>query len=86
VRALEVAAGTGRFATFVKDEYAQMDLTLSDLSPFYLAEARRNLAYWKRMRAPNAQLGGVDGRGVSFLQASPASGCVGGWVGEVAVG
>lgn len=73
VRALEVAAGTGRFATFVKDEYAQMDLTLSDLSPFYLAEARRNLAYWKRMRAPNAQLGGVDGNGVSFLQTAAES-------------
>lgn len=24
--------------------------------------------YWKRMRAPDAQLGGVDGAGVTFLQ------------------
>jgi ubiquinone/menaquinone biosynthesis C-methylase UbiE len=66
--ALEVAAGTGRFATYVKDNYPGLQLTVSDLSPFYLAEARSNMAYWKRMRAPDAQLGGVDGAGVTFLQ------------------
>lgn len=66
--ALEVAAGTGRFATYVKDNYPGLQLTVSDLSPFYLAEARENMRYWKRMRAPDAQLGGVDGAGVTFLQ------------------
>ena len=43
VAALEVGAGTGRFATFVKDNYPSWDLTLTDLSPFYLAEARSNI-------------------------------------------
>ncbi|KAI7837521.1 hypothetical protein COHA_008657 [Chlorella ohadii] len=66
--ALEVAAGTGRFATFVKDNYPGLQLTVSDLSPFYLAEARSNMKYWKRLRAPDAQLGGVDGTGATFLQ------------------
>ena len=32
-----------RFATFLKDNYPRMHLTVSDLSPFYLAEARKNL-------------------------------------------
>ena len=27
-----------------------------------------SLQYWKRMRAPNAQFGGVDGSGCAFLQ------------------
>ena len=66
--ALEVACGTGRFATFVKDNYPTMDLTLTDLSPFYLQEARSNLKYWKQMRAPSLSLSGVDGNGTSFVQ------------------
>jgi ubiquinone/menaquinone biosynthesis C-methylase UbiE len=70
LRALEVAAGTGRFATFVKDTYPALDLTVTDLSPFYLQEARSNLRYWKAQRAPDAMLAGVDGNGVSFLQAA----------------
>lgn len=70
VQALEVAAGTGRFATFVKDNYPTTPLTVSDLSPFYLAAARDNLRYWKSMRAPNADLGGVDGTGATFVQAA----------------
>mmetsp|Transcript_8605 Transcript_8605/g.23334 ORF Transcript_8605/g.23334 Transcript_8605/m.23334 type:complete len:511 (-) Transcript_8605:150-1682(-) len=68
VAALEVACGTGRFATFVKDAYPTMDLTLTDLSPFYLQEARENMKYWKRMRAPTLSLPGVDGNGTTFLQ------------------
>ncbi|KAL4419508.1 hypothetical protein ABPG77_002294 [Micractinium sp. CCAP 211/92] len=68
LQALEVAAGTGRFATFVKDNYPALQLTVSDLSPFYLAEARSNMEYWKRMRAPDANFGGRDGTGVTFLQ------------------
>jgi ubiquinone/menaquinone biosynthesis C-methylase UbiE len=43
LQALEVAAGTGRFATYVKDNYPSLNLTVSDLSPFYLAEARNNI-------------------------------------------
>jgi hypothetical protein len=43
IKALEIAAGTGRFATFVKDNYPLMDLTVSDLSPYYLQAARNNI-------------------------------------------
>ena len=39
---LELACGTGRFLTFVRDNYPEMDVTGLDLSPFYLAEARKN--------------------------------------------
>lgn len=68
LQALEIAAGTGRFATFVKDNYPTLQLTVSDLSPFYLAEAKSNMEYWKRMRAPEANFGGHGGSGVTFLQ------------------
>jgi len=43
LQALEIAAGTGRFSTFVKDNYPGLQLTVSDLSPFYLEEARKNI-------------------------------------------
>ncbi|EIE27631.1 S-adenosyl-L-methionine-dependent methyltransferase [Coccomyxa subellipsoidea C-169] len=68
-RLLEVASGTGRFATFLKDNYPRMDVTLADLSPYYLQEARKNMRYWADMRAPGQALGGADGAGVSYLQA-----------------
>ncbi|KAI8105187.1 hypothetical protein M9435_000357 [Picochlorum sp. BPE23] len=68
IKGLEVACGTGRFATFVKDNYPTLDLTVTDLSPFYLQEARNNLKYWKRKRSPLLSLSGVDGNGVSFIQ------------------
>lgn len=69
-RALEIGCGTGRFATFVKDNYPTMDLTLTDLSPFYLQEARANLHYWKQQRAKDLNLTGVDKNGVTFMQAA----------------
>lgn len=47
-RLLDVAAGTGRFLTFVKDNWPRLDVTALDLSHAYLAEARRNLAPWAR--------------------------------------
>ena len=72
-KVLEMAAGTGRFATFVKDNYPDLDLTVSDMSPFYLEEARKNLRYWKRQRAANTTLPGVDGNGVTFVQAAAES-------------
>jgi ubiquinone/menaquinone biosynthesis C-methylase UbiE len=65
-----VACGTGRFATFFKDNWPSADLTLADLSPFYLAEARQNLRYWKSQRAAGAALPGVDRNGAAFLQAA----------------
>jgi len=51
MKVLEVAAGTGRFMTFVRDnlpldtEYAAVDL-----SPYYLDAARANDAYWRKTR------------------------------------
>ena len=36
VKLLEVACGTGRFMTFLRDNYPGMDMTASDISPFYL--------------------------------------------------
>ncbi len=47
-----------------------MDVTCLDLSPYYLAEARANLARWARLRAPGLAMGGVDGNGTAFLQAA----------------
>ena len=45
---LDVAAGTGRFLTFVKDNWPRLDVTALDLSHAYLGEARRALAPWAR--------------------------------------
>lgn len=50
LRMLEVGAGTGRFATFVRDNYPRADLTVSELSPFYLQEARDQMAHWQAQR------------------------------------
>eukprot|EP00892_Ulva_mutabilis_P005099 jgi/Ulvmu1/2961/UM015_0001.1 len=61
---LEVGAGTGRLATFVRDNYPAARLTVSDLSPFYLEKARSNMAYWQRCASPSARSAGS----VSFLQ------------------
>jgi ubiquinone/menaquinone biosynthesis C-methylase UbiE len=69
MRVLEVACGTGRFATFFKDNYPKAELTALDLSPYYLQEARQNMREWHRLRQPNLAMGGFDGSGVKFLQA-----------------
>ena len=50
-RILEVACGTGRFATFVRDNLPSCEMTAVDLSPFYLDAARENDAYWGKTRA-----------------------------------
>eukprot|EP00471_Norrisiella_sphaerica_P007143 CAMPEP_0184491294 /NCGR_PEP_ID=MMETSP0113_2-20130426/20062_1 /TAXON_ID=91329 /ORGANISM="Norrisiella sphaerica, Strain BC52" /LENGTH=519 /DNA_ID=CAMNT_0026875593 /DNA_START=304 /DNA_END=1863 /DNA_ORIENTATION=- len=47
-KVLEIAAGTGRFATFLKDSFPEVNLIVSDLSPFYLEAARKNINYWKK--------------------------------------
>lgn len=60
MKLLEVACGTGRFATFVKDNYNDMEVTCMDASPFYLAKARENMAYWRQLRAPASQKNEVD--------------------------
>merc|ERR1719158_702611 len=52
-RILEVACGTGRFATFIRDNHPTADVTLVDLSPFYLEAARENDEYWRKLRYPD---------------------------------
>ncbi|SMF78462.1 Methyltransferase domain-containing protein [Tistlia consotensis] len=54
-RLLDLGCGTGRFLSFVKDNYPRLPVTALDLSPAYLEAARRQLAPW---------------RGVAFVQAA----------------
>jgi len=44
VKHLDVATGTGRFMSFVMDNFPQLDAVALDLSPFYLREAQQLLA------------------------------------------
>lgn len=46
-RFADIACGTGRFLTFVKDNYPRLPVTALDLSPDYLAEARETLKPWR---------------------------------------
>ncbi len=48
-RLIDIACGTGRFLTFVKDNYPRLAVTALDVSPYYLDEARRNLKPWSRV-------------------------------------
>jgi ubiquinone/menaquinone biosynthesis C-methylase UbiE len=52
---LEVACGTGRFATFTRDNFRSTNVTLTDLSPFYLEKARRNDEYWRKYQQVDKQ-------------------------------
>jgi len=54
-RLLDVACGTGRFLTFLKDNYPRLAITALDLSPAYLAKARADLKPW---------------RGITFVEAA----------------
>ena len=45
-RLLDVACGTGRFLTFVKDNFPSLHTTGLDLSPAYLREAAKTLRRW----------------------------------------
>jgi ubiquinone/menaquinone biosynthesis C-methylase UbiE len=44
---LDVATGTGRFLTFVKDTWPRLKTTALDLSPAYLDEAKKALKPWR---------------------------------------
>ena len=55
LRILEVAAGTGRVAPFIRDTYPEAELTVTDLSPFYLEAARENDGYWRQVRFPKKE-------------------------------
>ena len=51
LKVLEVACGTGRFMTFIRDNLPlDTECTAVDLSPFYLDNARENDAYWRKTR------------------------------------
>lgn len=64
---VEIACGTGRFATFLRDNFAHIDLTLTDASPFYLEKARKNMRYYE-MFSPMTRARSRRGK-VSFVQA-----------------
>mmetsp|Transcript_14394 Transcript_14394/g.23769 ORF Transcript_14394/g.23769 Transcript_14394/m.23769 type:complete len:531 (+) Transcript_14394:51-1643(+) len=65
---LEVACGTGRFATFVRDNFPDANLTLTDLSPYYLEKARANDQYWRSFRTTHMKKPAADT--TSFVQAN----------------
>jgi ubiquinone/menaquinone biosynthesis C-methylase UbiE len=46
-RLIDLACGTGRFLTFLKDNYPRLEVTALDLSPAYLAKAREALRPWR---------------------------------------
>lgn len=51
MRVLEIACGTGRFMTFVRDNLPlDTEYTAIDLSPYYLDAARENDNYWRKTR------------------------------------
>ena len=47
-RLIDIACGTGRFLTFIKDNYPRLPVTALDLSPAYIEQARALLRPWKR--------------------------------------
>ncbi|KAL3938586.1 MAG: hypothetical protein SGBAC_006527, partial [Bacillariaceae sp.] len=51
---LDVAVGTGRFGTFVRDHFPTAQITYTDLSPFYLEKAQENDQYWMAQRGSDA--------------------------------
>jgi ubiquinone/menaquinone biosynthesis C-methylase UbiE len=65
-RLLDVASGTGRFLTFVKDNYPRLDVTALDLSPNYLGQARRLLAPWSRAHVVQAAAESIPAPDASF--------------------
>jgi ubiquinone/menaquinone biosynthesis C-methylase UbiE len=68
LRILEVACGTGRFGTFVRDNHPTADITYVDLSPFYLEAARENDEYWREFR--KGTNGGQPYAPAKFVQAA----------------
>jgi ubiquinone/menaquinone biosynthesis C-methylase UbiE len=59
-RLIDIACGTGRFLTFVKDNYPRLAVSALDVSPYYLAEARRNLEPWSRVAFIEAAVEAMD--------------------------
>jgi ubiquinone/menaquinone biosynthesis C-methylase UbiE len=65
-RLLDVASGTGRFLTFVKDNYPRLSVTALDLSPNYLGQARRLLSPWSRAHVVQAAAESIPAPDASF--------------------
>jgi ubiquinone/menaquinone biosynthesis C-methylase UbiE len=63
---LDLGCGTGSFLREVKSNYPRLAVTALDLSPFYLAEARRLLAPWSRCDFIAAAAEDVPRPGQSF--------------------
>jgi ubiquinone/menaquinone biosynthesis C-methylase UbiE len=59
-RLIDIACGTGRFLTFVKDNYPRLPVTALDVSPYYLNQARRNLRSWSRVDFVEAAIETTD--------------------------
>ena len=70
LRLLEVGAGTGRAMTFMIDNYPDMRFVCSELSPYYLQEARNNVRYYSRFKSSSSSGGAAAAPDVSFLQAA----------------
>merc|ERR1711988_499648 len=63
-KVLDVATGTGRFASFVMDNFRDLQLDALDLSPFYLAEAKKVLGSYDSVsyvEAPAENVPAEDG-------------------------
>lgn len=65
-RLLDVACGTGRFLTFVKDNHPRLEVTGLDLSMPYLAQARRALKAWSWWRLLQANAEALPVEDASF--------------------
>lgn len=65
-RLIDIACGTGHFLTFVKDNYPRLRCTALDISPYYVAEARRNLAPWSRCEFIESAIENSDLPAASF--------------------
>ena len=47
---IDIGCGTGRFLTFVKDNYPRLKTAALDLSPYYLEQATARLRQWRDVR------------------------------------
>lgn len=59
IAVLDIATGTGKFASFLMDNHRTLNLTVMDLSPFYVAEAKnvlKNYETVKFVEAPAEQM------------------------------
>lgn len=71
MKVLEVACGTGRFMTFMRDNLPiDTECTAVDLSPFYLDKARDNDAYWRKTRRQADNLDKGDIKPLRLVQAN----------------